>query len=72
MSFNLSGLDKFVSGKRKFKPSNLDSIHYLFFEKGLDFNSFNELPIPYIVNIINTHIYMKEQEERAYKKANKK
>ena len=68
---NLQILDKVVKGK-SFTPSNLESIYYLFLEKGVAFNEFNRLPIPYIFSIINTHSYVKKEEERAYKKSNKK
>lgn len=71
MSLNLGILDKIVS-KTKYVPDNLDTIYYLFFEKGIGFNEFNSTPIPYIVTVLNVHGYVKEQEEIAYKKANKK
>lgn len=64
-------LDEIVNGK-KFKPSNIDMIYYLFWEKGIDYNTFKELPIPYIVSIIKTHNWVKEEEDKANKKANKK
>jgi len=72
MVFNLSLLDNVVSEKKRFTPSEIDSIHYLFFEKGISYAEFSSLPIPYILKIVSTHIYMKKLEERAYKKAQKK
>ena len=66
----LNSLDVFK--EKKFSPSDIDIIHYIFWEKGIDLNAFNELPIPYIVKTINTDNYFKSKEEAAYKKANKK
>jgi len=54
------------------KPSNVDMIHYLFWEKGIDYNKFKDLPIPYIFKIVKTHNWVKREEEKAHKKANKK
>lgn len=54
------------------KPSNIDSIYYLFFDKGISLNEFNELPIPYIITIIKTHNYQLKEQEREMKKAQRK
>ncbi len=53
-------------------PTNLDYIYFLFFEKGIDYFKFNKLPIPYILSILKTHEYKLDQEEKAYKKAQRK
>lgn len=66
---DLSGLDKFTT---RFKPSDFESVLYLFWEKGIDYNQFSELPIPYIISMLNTFDYVKKEEEKAYKKAQKK
>ena len=69
----LSGLDSLNDFNIKEKtPSSINFVYYLFWEKGISLKEFNELPIPYIMDMVNTHIYMKEQEAKAYKKANKK
>lgn len=60
-------LDDFVS-KSKFKPNNAQSIRYLFFTMGIGSKEFNETPLPYIFEIISTHGYVKDQEEKAAKK----
>ena len=60
------------SKQKSNKPSNLDMIHYLFWEKGIDFNNFNELPLPYIISILKTHSYIKEEEKKEMDKAKRK
>jgi len=61
-----------ISTEKSRKPSNIDMIYYLFWEKGIDYNKFKDLPIPYIFRIIHTHNWVKQEEEKAYKKANRK
>lgn len=60
------GLEGF-SNKTK-KPSFIESVHYLFFEKGIGLTEFNELPIPYILSMVKVQSYKLEQEEKAIKK----
>jgi len=67
---SLDALDFF--DKSNNKPKNIDIILYLFWEKGIDYNKFKDLPIPYINKIINTHNWVKQEEEKAHKKANRK
>ena len=65
--------DDFVSPKyRKRTPSNMSMIRYIFWEKGIDYNRFKSLPIPYIIDILNSYNWIKTEEARANKKANKK
>jgi len=64
-------LDDFVS-KNKFKPNQAQLIRYLFFDKGIDLNTFNKLPLPYIMEMVEIHSYLKEQEEKELKKAQKR
>ena len=54
------------------KPTDLEAIYYLFWEKGIDYNQFNELPIPYILSIIKTYKYIKDQEEKEIKKSKRR
>lgn len=68
----LDALDKLEDHVRNKRPNELQSILYLFWEKGISLNEFNELPIPYILTILNVHGYIKKEEEKAYKKANRK
>ena len=53
-------------------PNNMDMIYYIFWEKGIDYNKFIKLPIPYILRILKSHNWVKKEEEKAYKKASKK
>lgn len=54
------------------KPNMVDKIYYLFWTKGIDFIRFNELPIPYIMSIIYTHVDKQKEEEKMLKKNRKK
>ena len=63
-------LDDFVDKSEK--PTNMESVLYLFWEKGIDYNQFKQLPIPYILSVLKTHNWVKKEEEKAYKKANRK
>ena len=63
-------LDDFVDKSEK--PTNVESVLYLFWEKGIDYNQFKRLPIPYILSVLKTHNWVKKEEEKAYKKANRK
>lgn len=69
MKLDLSGLDRFTT---KYKPNNFESVMYMFWEKGVSYKEFCDLPIPYIIGILNTFDYVKKEEEKAYRKANKK
>jgi len=53
-------------------PTTAESIYYLFWEKGIGYNQFKDLPLPYIFKIIKTHNWVKSEEEKAQKKANRK
>lgn len=54
------------------KPSPVEFIYYLFWDKGISYNEFKDLPIPYILSILNSHNYIKKEEEKEYKKAKRK
>jgi hypothetical protein len=69
MNLDLSSLDEEV---RLSKPSFLDTVYYLFWEKGITYNEFNDLPLPYIFSILRTFNYVKEEEQKAIKKARKR
>lgn len=51
------------------KPTNMESVLHLFWDKGIDYYKFCDLPIPYIISIIKTNIYFKNKESQAIKKA---
>ena len=63
-----SNFFKDVVTKKEVGPSAIETIYYLFWEKGIDYNQFKELPIPYIMSILNTFNYVKKKEEEAMKK----
>ena len=63
----MRSLDKeFNKGKKD--PSNMDLIYYTFWEKGISLNEFNELPIPYILGIMNSIKYVSELQKKEMKK----
>lgn len=65
---NLDTLNKF----NKDSPNMMDYVYFLFWSKGIGFNEFNELPIPYILSVLDTYIYKKKQEEKEIKRMRKK
>ena len=64
-------LDKIVEGK-SFKPSNLDTVFYIFWDKGIGFTEWCNYPIPYIMSVLSTNDYVKKLEDKEIRKANKK
>lgn len=64
-------LDKLTT-EHKTKPGEVNLIWYLFWDKGISYNDFAELPIPYILSIIQTHQYVQKQQEKEFKKSQKK
>ena len=67
----LEVLDSIIDNKYS-DPTNIEMVYYLFWEKGIDYNRFNDLPIPYIFSILKTYNWVKKEEEKAHKKASKK
>ena len=61
------GLDT-IAPKKDESPSEMETIWYLFWRKGIDLTSFNTLPIPYIMSMLKTYSYYKEKEAEAAKK----
>lgn len=68
--FNLNGLDQFVVNPDK--PSDIEFLYYLFWDKGIGLEKVVEYPLPYLFSILKAHNYVKKEEEKAYKKANKR
>lgn len=54
--------------ENKYVPSTIEFIHYLFWDKGISLIEFNKLPIPYIISVLKSFTYVKEEEAKAYKK----
>jgi hypothetical protein len=70
---SLSGLNSLEQfNPYKFKPTDLDFIYYIMFEKGVTLDKFNVLPIPYIINMVSVYAYLKEEEIKAHKRAMRK
>ncbi len=70
---NLMGLNDLekVTIDYQTKPDDVDFIYYIFWEKGISLKEFNELPLPYIFSVLRTFTYIKQQEEKEYKKTGK-
>ena len=62
----LSGLDEFVVDT---KPGSLDQIYYFFLERGVLPHQLDELPIPYVMAMLNTHNYAMKEQEKASKRS---
>ena len=69
MFLDLSGLDEEV---KSYKPTELETIYYLFWEKGISLEEFERLPIPYILGVIKTFSYIKNLEQKEIKKARRR
>lgn len=61
----LDALDQIVTDK---KPSSVEQVYHLFWEKGIDYTAFSKLPIPYILGILKAHNYIEREKDKAYRK----
>ena len=63
------GLDELNEFNRGSKPTWEEEVWYAFWEKGISYEEFERLPIPYILSIlkVNNH-YAKEMEKRSKRK----
>jgi hypothetical protein len=66
------GLDEIAPKQGGRKPTSLEYMYYIFLEKGIDFYQFNKLPIPYILNMLDTQDYRNKLEEQEMKKAQRR
>jgi hypothetical protein len=64
----LLGLNSLKELAKRTIPSDVEFIHYIFWEKGIDLDRFNRLPIPYILEILKVFNYVKKEEEKVLKK----
>lgn len=64
----LESLEKAFGKKADSGPGAVEHIHWLFWKQGISLTEFNELPIPYILSIVNTDTYWREQKVKAAKK----
>lgn len=54
---------------KKKVPSELSMTYYLFAKEfGIGYKEFQDLPIPYIVMLLDTHFYLRKEEEKAQKR----
>lgn len=51
------------------KPNNIEMIYFLFWEKGIDLEQMDKLPIPYILSILKVNQYVIKEQEKEMKKA---
>lgn len=70
----LHGLDKLagLATDNKDKPDNIDYIFYTFLEMGVPYDQVCNQPIPYLLAMLKTHSYIKNEELKAHKKAHNK
>lgn len=52
------------------QPNNTELAHFLFFEKGIGLEEFNELPIPYIIEMTKVNNYFRTKEKEQQEKQN--
>lgn len=45
------------------QPNHTELAHFLFFEKGIGLEKFNEYPIPYIVEMMKVNSYFRQKEK---------
>lgn len=64
---DLSLLDE-VSTAKSTKPTNYETVLYLFFDKGISWEDFKKLPLPYIFSVLKAYHYFKEEEQRELNK----
>ena len=65
-------LGQIIPKKDSESPTNFNFILYFFLEKGIGFDEFMNLPIPYILNMLDTHKFVIKEQEKELKKGSKK
>ena len=69
---DLQGFLNEVSTGDDNSPSNLSFLYHLFAsEFSISLKDMQELPMPYLISLVETQQYLKKEEEKAYKKANR-
>lgn len=62
-----------ISKKKRGLPSSIEVIYFILArEFGITLKDLEELPLPYVIGLLKTHNYTKEQEEKEAKKSYKK
>lgn len=54
------------------EPSSYEFALYIFWEKGIGYEDFKKLPIPYTLSILKTLRWVRKEEEKAHKKAQRR
>ena len=67
----LDGLANLATSNSK-APKPNSFAKYLFFTMGISEAEFNKCSMPYIMEMLSVHNYVKKEEEKAAKKANRK
>lgn len=66
MDFSLSEL---APNKEKFlEPSPAEMVYYMFYTKGIGLEEVSRLPIPYLLTMLETHMYAQKEQEKANKR----
>ena len=65
---SLLNLDDFFEPDKSKIPSDYEKTLFFFLEKGVDYNTFMELPIPYIFSMLKTNSFYVEEERKRSKK----
>ena len=69
----LDGIDSILSlAPKEHKPTSLQTIYYIFWERGFSLKDLDELPLPYIFEILQTFNWVKEQEQKEMDKSKRK
>jgi hypothetical protein len=59
------GLDALI--EKKPPPTEQEQYMFFFLERGISFREFASLPIPYIIRMVETAAYNREQQEKQQK-----
>lgn len=62
----LDGLEDFVDSSSKL--DGISQVYYFFLERGVTPQQLDELPIPWIIEMLKTHTYVMKQQEKAAKR----
>lgn len=61
-----------IGQKSRPKPNNTEMLMYLFFERGISYEEFKRLPLPYILSMASVHGYIRDLEAKEMEKAKRK
>jgi hypothetical protein len=64
---NLDSLQAVVDTDYSVVPTDFEAVLFFFLEKGVDFNAFCDLPLPYIFSMLKANRYVNEETRKATK-----